>query len=1358
MRNKYNLLVKLNLLIIILFPVFIFSDTCNFPFPQQVNYPYGIKPTNYTQAQMNQHCQQWFDQWRAHYVHGQAQDSWMAADEYRVVRYETGDNNTEDTVSEGIGYGMIIMVYMSSATNNTKQYFDGMWKFYRRYRNGNGLMNWRIGDGGGVIGSGAATDADEDAAFALVMAHYQWGSSGAINYRQEALNLISAILNNEITANNDIRPGDGWDFGNISYFAPAYYRMFGDFSGNTRWYSVASRTYNTIINYYRNHADTYNSTTGLYTWLMPNWCNYDGTRNDSNDGWAMDSYSYWWDACRTPWRLTYDYLLYGTLNHQYAYQCPATISQFFRTRYSGNPGLIKSHYELNGVETTYCRKDRTPDLCDEDVMCLPPVEGAIACAAMVEGNQTWLNAAYDRLVQFPFPTDTGVNWGTDYFADILKMLYLLVLTGNMKNPLGDYPTPTPTFTWDVRTPTYTFTPTVVPNVFDDFETGVLVNLDLPSSQGGFTSVVNSTTNPRYGTRSCQITSVNNSGWGGFGIDTPYGGTKGYRDFTGATTIEFDVYSTANFTGFIKVIEAANPGDSNGQDWSNRNNQFTVQSGAWRHISINLNTLTIDSYSPSGDSTLDLAYIKKFFLQIDNPPAATIYIDQIIFGGSVVTYTPTITATRTRTPAGSPTNSPTITRTPTNTPYLSPTASPTNTPYLSPTVTRTFTISPTFSATPVFTPIRVNCAGPQYTGSGITWSADKAYTLGSWGYEGGSTADRGTIAIANTTDDTLYQTERYGNPTYRFDIPNGTYEVTLKFAETYWTSAGARIFSVSIEGVTVINNLDIYAQVGANYAYDRTFVVEVTDGQLTITMTSTADTGEINAIQILRFTPTPTRTLTFTRTNSQTPTYTRTPSPTRTGTPTYSRTATNTLVITNTFTATPTGTRTNTPTYTRTATGTWTQTVTATSSQVESATRTLTQTLTYIRTSTSTNTPTFTITITVTMSRTTTPSWTQTMTSSQQPTITWTFTPTWTVTRTYTRTVTNTPSITASPTRTITPTHSISPTITQTWTGTPPSPTNSPTLSPSYTSTTSPSATPTITPSYSITITFTYSRTNTPTYTQTATGTWTQTVTVTGSQVESATRTVTQTLTYTRTNTPTNTLTFTSTITSSQQPTNTQTISPTHSISPTITQTLTGTPPTATNTPTITLTFTSTLSSTNTSTRTVTQTYTRTNTSTYTTTITSTFTIIFTPTQTNTIVITNTGTFTPTRTNTQIITNTFTQIPTVTPSFTQTATSNQQPAISNVVIFPNPYNGKNKLNINFMLTQNCKIIKINIWTSGFRLIKVINYLQYNAGNNVISIENTRLAGMANGVYYLTLEAVNYENEKATSKPQVLIILK
>ena len=75
----------------------------------------------------------------------------------------------------------------------------------------------------------------------------------------------------------------------------------------------------------------------------------------------------------------------------------------------------------------------------------------------------------------------------------------------------------------------------------------------------------------------------------------------------------------------------------------------------------------------------------------------------------------------------------------------------------------------------------------------------------------------TATIAGTSDGTLYKTERYGNFSYDIPVPNGSYTVTLLFAEIYWTSAGKRVFNVSVEGQPAIQGLDIYATVGANTA-------------------------------------------------------------------------------------------------------------------------------------------------------------------------------------------------------------------------------------------------------------------------------------------------------------------------------------------------------------------------------------------------------------------------------------------------------------------------------------------------------------------------------------------------------------
>src|ERR1035437_9974355 len=236
----FSFLLAINLCLL---SILLYADTCNLPFPQSVSYPYGIKPNNFTQAQMNQQCLDWFNKWRAKYV---TQNNCTGA-EWRLQRTETGNGiangcygfatspQENDTVSEGIGYGMVIMVFMSSSTNNTKQYFDGMYTYYKDHLDGAGLMNWQIPY---CSSGGSATDADEDTPFALLAADKQWGSAGTINYHNEAGTIIGRLIanNSEFEAANDVKPGDGWGgFANPSYFAPYEYRMFGDYTGTARW-------------------------------------------------------------------------------------------------------------------------------------------------------------------------------------------------------------------------------------------------------------------------------------------------------------------------------------------------------------------------------------------------------------------------------------------------------------------------------------------------------------------------------------------------------------------------------------------------------------------------------------------------------------------------------------------------------------------------------------------------------------------------------------------------------------------------------------------------------------------------------------------------------------------------------------------------------------------------------------------------------------------------------------------------------------------------------------------------------------------------------------------------------------------
>jgi|GEM_PF-2630479 len=151
---------------------------------------------------------------------------------------------------------------------------------------------------------------------------------------------------------------------------------------------------------------------------------------------------------------------------------------------------------------------------------------------------------------------------------------------------------------------------------------------------------------------------------------------------------------------------------------------------------------------------------------------------------------------------------------------------------------TTTAPPSSSAT-----FAVNSGGSQYASpTGVTYLTDANYSGGSVGTT--------TAAISGTTEDALYQKERYGKFSYNIPVANGNYSVTLKFAETYFSAAGKRVFSVTINGQTVVSNLDLYAKAGKNAAYDVVIPVNVTNGAIGINFVSQVNNAKVNAITVV----------------------------------------------------------------------------------------------------------------------------------------------------------------------------------------------------------------------------------------------------------------------------------------------------------------------------------------------------------------------------------------------------------------------------------------------------------------------------------------------------------------------------
>ncbi len=152
---------------------------------------------------------------------------------------------------------------------------------------------------------------------------------------------------------------------------------------------------------------------------------------------------------------------------------------------------------------------------------------------------------------------------------------------------------------------------------------------------------------------------------------------------------------------------------------------------------------------------------------------------------------------------------------------------------------------------------VNCGGPQYTDkAGIVYQADTRYS--------GGQIYTNSAAIAGTDDDLLYQSERFGNFSYRIPLPNGNYQVTLKFAEiyAYCNSAGIRVFDVKIEGNDVLIDFDLFARAGKYKSYNVPIMVKVDDGILNLNFSSIKNNAKINAILITTASPPPPQEVIF----------------------------------------------------------------------------------------------------------------------------------------------------------------------------------------------------------------------------------------------------------------------------------------------------------------------------------------------------------------------------------------------------------------------------------------------------------------------------------------------------------------
>lgn len=386
----------------------------SYPFGARLNpYVAGVLPTTATAIEMDTAIKGFYDRWKAHAI-----VDVPTVPGGKAVRF--GANPDYLCVSEGLGYGMLIVVLLAGHDPNARATFDALLTTVRaRPAKGmvqhfgsqaNNLMDWRLNMDGTSsdpqdLGA-SAMDGDLDIAMALLMADRQWGSHLGWNYRQEAINTINALKHVNMKEDGATKGLPNPNNNRTSDYMIGHFRAFAKATGDGFWNRAVDRAHALIDRM----QQVYSPNCGL----MPDFViNTDGepepSRGYIGDGTPTEGFFYA-NAQRNPWRFGSDYVLSG--DTRWKDVCNRLVN-FIKADCGGDPTRMALGYHLDGtpVERSY-----------------PPTAmiGPMICGAMVDAShQDFLNTLFGW---------TSAHFTTSYYDSELQMLPLIVASGNWWTP------------------------------------------------------------------------------------------------------------------------------------------------------------------------------------------------------------------------------------------------------------------------------------------------------------------------------------------------------------------------------------------------------------------------------------------------------------------------------------------------------------------------------------------------------------------------------------------------------------------------------------------------------------------------------------------------------------------------------------------------------------------------------------------------------------------------------------------------------------------------------------------------------------------------------------------------------------
>ena len=365
-----------------------------------------IKPDNNSQTQLDKSVVSFYKQWKSKFLKN------VSGKSQSFVSFEGVGG--KQCVSEGQGYGMIIMVLMAGIDPEAKNIFNNLYHYYKAHpsEKNKSLMAWAQTETGKDIDQTSASDGDIDIAYSLLLADKRWGSSGTINYLQESKTMINAIMQDEINHHtwtvliSDAVESESPDYFDTrtSDFMPSHFKAFEQATHDERWSKVVNAGYAL----FKHMQDEYSPDAGL----VPDFIvNINKKPKPAPAHFLESKYDgeYNYNACRVPWRIGIDYLLTGDERSK---AFVSKINKWIRETTGNDTYNLGAGYTLEGN-----------DIKGRNFEALSFVAPFGVSAMVDKKNQEWLNKVWIYLTAFKLKD-------FDYYDNTIKLLNIIIMSGN----------------------------------------------------------------------------------------------------------------------------------------------------------------------------------------------------------------------------------------------------------------------------------------------------------------------------------------------------------------------------------------------------------------------------------------------------------------------------------------------------------------------------------------------------------------------------------------------------------------------------------------------------------------------------------------------------------------------------------------------------------------------------------------------------------------------------------------------------------------------------------------------------------------------------------------------------------------